>query len=229
MNNGREKKRRIKDLYLKKYYEYILLKIMDNNKVISSEKIVLEVPPDVNILKTYNKEELLTECIRLNIPREQYEASNDEDKNRIFMINEILRLNPPMPKIERPTLVDGEYDEYTMTKTNTLRYVKHIVEDTKYQHSIITLESYKLPLTQKELANRDKENLLNNIRNEINLINIDDYKTKDDILRFACENSGTSGEKYRRASILNQLVIENMKNDKKFVRPRVTHYDISVY
>lgn len=224
----KEKKRRIKDLYLKIYYDCIL-HIMNKNKVISSEKIVLEVPPDLNILKTYNKEELLKECIRLNVPREQYEASNDEDKNRVFMINEILRLNPPMPKIERPTLVDSEYDESTMTKTNTLRYVKHIVEDKKYQHSIITIESYKLPLTQNELANRDKENLLNNIRNEINLINLDDYKTKDDILRFACEKGGSSGEKYRRASILNQLVIENMKNDKKFVRPRITHYDISVY
>ena len=202
---------------------------MDNNKVISSEKIVLEVPPDGNILKTYNKEELLKECIRLNVPREQYEASNDEDKNRIFMINEILRLNPPIPKIEKPTLIDSTYDESTMTKTNILRYVKHILDDGKYQHSVITLESYKLPLTQKELANRDKENLLNNIRNEINLINVNDYKTKDDILRFACGDGGTSGVKYRRACILNKLVIENMKNNKKFIRPRITHFDISTY
>lgn len=202
---------------------------MDNNKVISSETIILEVPPDVNILNTYNNEELLRECIRLNVPREQYEASSDEDKNRKFMISEILRLNPPVPKIEKPTLINSIYDELTMTKTNTLRYVKHILNNGKYQHSVITLESYKLPLTQKELANRDKENLLNNIHNEINLINIDDYKTKDDILKFACENGGTSGEKYRKASILNQLVIENMKNNKNFVRPRITHYDISVY
>ena len=202
---------------------------MNNNKVISSDKIVLEVAPDENILKTYNKEELLKECIRLNVPREQYEASNDEDKNRIFMINEILRLNPPIPKNEKPTLIDSEYDESTMTKTNTMKYVKHIINNGKYSHSIINTESYKLPLTQKELANREQENLLNNIRNEINLINVDDYKTKDDILRFACENGKSSGEKYRRACILNQLVIENMKNNKNFVRPRITHYDISVY
>jgi len=202
---------------------------MDCNKIISSKQIVLEVPPDLNILKTYNNEQLLTECIRLNVPREQYEASNDEDKNRIFMINEILRLNPPIPKIEKPTLIDSTYDESTMTKTNILRYVKHILDDGKYQHSVITLESYKLPLTQKELANRDKENLLKNIHNEINLINIDDFKTKDDILKFACGKGGTSGEKYRRASILNQLVINNMKNNEKFIRPRITHYDISVY
>ena len=202
---------------------------MNNNKVISSEKIVLETPPDASILKTYDKDQLIEECKRLNIPREQYESSNDEDKNRLFMINEILRLNPPFPKPQKPVLLNSEYDETTMTKTNTMKYVKHIINGGKYSHSIINTESYKLPLTQKELANRDKENLLNNIRNEINLINVDDYKTKDDILRFACENGYTSGEKYRRACILNQLVIENMKNNKKFIRPRITHYDISVY
>ena len=63
---------------------------MNNNKLISSDKIVLETPPDASILKTYDKDQLIDECKRLNIPREQYEASNDEDKNRLFMINEII-------------------------------------------------------------------------------------------------------------------------------------------
>jgi len=205
---------------------------MDNNKVISSEKIVLETPPDLSILKTYGKDQLIDECRRLNIPREQYEENKDEDKNRIFMINEILRLNPPFPKSQKPVLLNSDYDESKMTKTSTMKYVKHIINDGKYSHSIITKESYQLPLEQRDLNIRDKENLLNNIRNEINLINVDDYKSKDDILRFACENGYTSGEKYHRACILNQLVIENMKNmknNKKFVRPRITHFDISVY
>jgi len=202
---------------------------MNNNKVISSEKIVLETPPDVSILKTYDNDQLIRECNRLNIPREQYEASNDEDKNRLFMINEILRLNPPFPKIQKPILLNSEYDEYTMTKTNTMKYIKHIINDGKYSHSVINTESYQLLLEQGDLANRDKENLLNNIRNEINLINVNDYKTKDDILRFACGDGGTSGVKYRRACILNKLVIENMKNNKKFIRPRITHFDISTY
>lgn len=202
---------------------------MNNNKLISSEKVVLETPPDVSILKTYDKDQLIDECRQLSIPREQYEENKDEDKNRIFMINEILRLNPPFPKPQKPVLLNSEYDESTMTKKNTMKYVKHIINNGKYHHSIINMESYKLPLTQKELANRDKENLMNNILNEINLINVDDYKTKDDILRFACENGYTSGEKYRRACILNKLVIENMKNNKKFIRPRITHFDIAVY
>ena len=56
---------------------------MNNNKVISSEKIVLETPPDVSILKTYDKDRLIQECRRLIIPREKYEENNDEDKNRL--------------------------------------------------------------------------------------------------------------------------------------------------
>lgn len=202
---------------------------MNNNKIISSEKIILEVPPDLSILKTYNNEQLISNCIQLNIPREQYESNNDEDKNRIFMINEILRLNPPIPKIEKPSLVNSIYDEHTMHKTNTLRYVKHIVEEGIYKYSLITLESYILPLTKKELDNENKEKFINNILNEIKQINIQDYINKEDILKFACKNGGTSGEKFKRAVILNKAVVHLRQHDKEFIRPRITHYDISVY
>jgi hypothetical protein len=202
---------------------------MNSNKIISREVVIFDIPPDESILKTYNMEKLLNECKRLNIPREQYEADNDEDKNKRFIISEILRLEPPLPIHQKPILLLSDYDETTMTKINTYKYVKHIIIDNIYKESIITIESYKLPLTKRELDIQNKEFLMNSIYNEINIINIDDYKTKDDILKFACENGKSSGEKYLRASILNKLVIENMKNNKKFIRPRITHYDISVY
>jgi len=202
---------------------------MNSNKIISREVVIFDIPTDESILKTYNMEKLLNECKRLNIPREQYEADNDEDKNKRFIISEILRLEPPLPIHQKPILLLSDYDETTMTKINTYKYVKHIIIDNIYKESIITIESYKLPLTRRELDIQNKEFLMNSIYNEINLINIGDYKTKDDILKFACENGKSSGEKYLRASILNKLVIENMKNNKKFIRPRITHYDISVY
>jgi hypothetical protein len=202
---------------------------MNSNKIISREVVIFDIPPDESILKTYNMEKLLNECKRLNIPREQYEADNDEDKNKRFIISEILRLEPPLPIHQKPILLLSDYDETTMTKINTYKYVKHIIIDNIYKESIITIESYKLPLTRRELDIQNKEFLMNSIYNEINIINISDYKTKDDILKFACENGKSSGEKYLRASILNKLVIENMKNNKKFIRPRITHYDISVY
>lgn len=202
---------------------------MNSNKIISREVVIFDIPPDESILKTYNMEKLLNECKRLNIPREQYEADNDEDKNKRFIISEILRLEPPLPIHQKPILLLSDYDETTMTKINTYKYVKHIIIDNIYKESIITIESYKLPLTRRELDIQNKEFLMNSIYNEINIINIGDYKTKDDILKFACENGKSSGEKYLRASILNKLVIKNMKNNKKFIRPRITHYDISVY
>ena len=202
---------------------------MNSNKIISREVVIFDIPPDESILKTYNMEKLLNECKRLNIPREQYEADNDEDKNKRFIISEILRLEPPLPIHQKPILLLSDYDETTMTKINTYKYVKHIIIDNIYKESIITIESYKLPLTRRELDIQNKEFLMNSIYNEINIINISDYKTKSDILKFACENGKSSGEKYLRASILNKLVIKNMKNNKKFIRPRITHYDISVY
>ena len=162
---------------------------MNNNKVISSEKIVLETPPDVSILKTYDKDRLIQECNQLNIPREQYEENKDEDKNRIFMINEIIRLNPPFPKPQKPVLINSEYDETKMKKTNTMKYVKHIINNGKYSHSIINTESYQLLLEQRDLNIRNKGNLLNNIRDEILSLNLDDYKNKEDILKFACDRS----------------------------------------
>ena len=202
---------------------------MNNNKVITSEKVVLETPPDVSILKTYDKDQLIDNCKRLNIPREQYEGSNDEDKNRNFMINEILRLNPPFPKPQKPVLINSEYDESTMTKVNTFKYVKHIINGGKYIHSVITTESYKSPLEQRDLDIQNKENLLNRIRDEISELDLDDYKNKEDIMKFACDNGKSSGEKYRRASLLNEAVIAHMKYDDKFIRPRVTHFDVSMY
>ena len=37
-------------------------------------------------------------------------------------------------------------------------------------------------------------------------------------MKFACDNGKSSGEKYRRASLLNEAVIFHMKDDDKFVQ-----------
>jgi hypothetical protein len=202
---------------------------MNDNKVISSEKVIIETPPDENTLKTYSVERLISECNRLNIPREQYEASNDSDKNKKFMMNEILRLEPPFPRSQKPVIVDSVYDESTMTKINILKYVKHIITDGNYQYSVITTESYMSPLTKREINIQNKNKLLNSIRDEISNLNLDEFKNKEDILKFACNNSKSNGEKYRRASLLSDSVIKHMRGNDKYIRPRITHFDISVY
>ena len=200
---------------------------MNNNTIISKETVVLETPPDENTLKTYSYDDLLSMCQNLGVQRESYENIRDDDKRKVFFISEILRVNPPFPRTMKPVLLNSEFDETKMTKNNTFKYVKHIIHGGKYQNTIITEESYKEPLTQRDLHIRDNNNLVNSIKEEISQLDLDEYKTKEDILKFACDNK-SSGERYKRASMLNSAVINHMKGEK-FTRPRITHFDISVY
>jgi len=201
---------------------------MNNNTIISKETVVLETPPDENTLKTYSYDDLLSMCQNLGVQRESYENIRDDDKRKVFFISEILRVNPPFPRTMKPVLLNSEFDETKMTKNNTFKYVKHIIHGGKYQNTIITEESYKEPLTQRDLHIRDNNNLVNSIKEEISQLDLDEYKTKEDILKFACDNNKSSGERYKRASMLNSAVINHMKGEK-FTRPRITHFDISVY
>ncbi len=227
---------------------------MDNNKIISKEIIVLDTPPNATKLKAMKDDELKDICKSLQVPREQYEGK-DEDKNRIFMINEILRLRPPVPPIERPVLIESIYDEEKMVKTLTFRYLKHIMENKEYKHSVKTLESYIEPLYQWELNIRDKEKLVNNIQNEVSGLNLGEYLTKESILDFACNNGKTSGEKRKRVNTIlkaiqpllkekllddlqkyeeNKYFLDDKGKKKKNIKPkynhiRITNYDISVH
>ncbi len=202
---------------------------MDNNTIISKETVVLETPPNENTLKTYSYDDLLSMCQKFGVQRESYENISDDDKRKVFFISEILRVNPPFPETIKPVLLNSELDETTMTKKLTFKYVKHIIVDKKYKNTIITHESYKEPLSQRDLHIRDNNNLVNSIKEEISSLDLDEYKTKEDILKFACDNNNkSSGERYKRASMLNSVVINHMKGEK-FTRNRITHFDVSVY
>ena len=201
---------------------------MNKNTIISKETVVLETPPDINTLKTYSYDDLLSMCQNLGIQRESYENIRDDDKRKVFFINEILRVNPPIPQNVKPVLLNSELDESTRINKNTYRYVKHVFQGNEYKNTIITEEAYNIPLSQRDIHIRDKNNLINSINEEISSLNLNEYKTKEDILKFACDNNKSSGEKYRRASMLNSAVIDHMKGEK-FIRPRITHFDISVY
>ena len=227
---------------------------MDKNEVVSKEIVVLKTPPNVSELKAMEDKELISICKSLQVPREQYEGK-DKDKNRIFMINEILRLRPPVPPIEKPVLVDITFDEEKMTKTLTFRYLKHIMDSDGYKHSVKTLESYSEPLDQKDIQNETKENLMNSIHEEVSELELSEYLTKDAVLDFACNNGKSSGEKRKRVNVLleaiqpllkekliddlreyekNKYVLDDKGTKKKNIKPkynhiRITNYDISVY
>ena len=229
---------------------------MDKNEVVSKEIVVLKTPPNVSELKAMEDKELISICKGLHVPREKYEGK-DEDKNRIFMVNEILRLRPPVPPNEKPVLVESVLNEEKMTKTLTFRYLKHIMNSDGYKHSVKSIESYSEPLDQKDLQNETKENLMNSIHEEVSELELSEYLTKDAVLDFACNNGKSSGEKRKRVNVLleaiqpllkekhrddlqkyeeNKYVLDDKGNitKKKNIKPkynhiRITNYDISVH
>ena len=79
------------------------------------------------------------------------------------------------------------------------------------------IESYKEPLYQCELNNRNKENLMNSIQNEVSGLNLEEYLTKEAVLDFACNNGKSSGEKRKRVNAIlkaiQPLLKEKLQSD----------------
>ena len=199
---------------------------MNTNKIITRENIIYDTPPDMEKLKELDYDSLKTHTLKLNVSRETIENINDEDKARIFMINECLRLQPPFPQQVNPVIISEEHDLETMKKVITGKYVKHIRgKDNKYSHSECTTESYIVRLQQRDVDCDNKTKLLKNIDDEVSSLNLEDYKTKEEIMKFACDNGKSSGEKKKRATSLQKRLLREGYNN----RHRITNYAISVY
>lgn len=205
-----------------------------SKKVISTEKVVLEVPPNRGELSKIDHSEresgdsdLMKKAMSLGVNRSQIEGINDIDKQKKFMIEEILRLDPPFPKRTQPVLVNENYLTGSMEKVQTYKYTKHIMNGEVYSHSIVSLEEYKLPMENRELDNYTKNCLEDSISNEINNLDINVFKTKENIMKFSCENGKSSGEKRMRMVMLQKHLKKELGNDYK--HQRITNYEISTY
>ena len=137
----------------------------------------------------------------------------------------------PNHREEAPVLLSEEYDELNMNNYKTFRFAKNIFKDKedgkliikKYDHTVITEERYRTPLHRYELQRRDKNNLLKSIEGEVSRLNLEEYKTKEDIMKFACDNGKSNGEKRKRSVVL-QKHLQNIG-----YRVRITTKDISLY
>jgi hypothetical protein len=199
---------------------------MDTNKIIKKEDVILDTPPDMEKLMKMDYDSLKTHTLKINVSRETIENIKDDDKARIFMINECLRLQPPFPQLVNPVIISEEHDLETMKKIITGKYVKHIRrKDNKYSHSECTTESYLVRLQQRDIDCDNKANLLKNIDDEVSSLNLEDYNTKEAIMKFACNNGKSSGEKKKRATSLQKRLLREGYNN----RHRITNYAISVY
>jgi len=205
-----------------------------NKKVVSTEKVILEVPPNREELSKMDHSEresgdsdLMVKAMSIGVNRSQIEGINDIDKQKRFMIDEILRLDPPFPKRTQPVLVNTKYHPDSMEKMVSFKYVKHIITGGIYSHSIISIEEYKLPMENRELDNYTKNCLEDSITKEINSLNINDYNSKQAIMNFACGNATSSGEKRTRMVMLQNHLKNQLGSDYK--HRRITNFEISTH
>jgi hypothetical protein len=199
---------------------------MDTNKIIKKDDVILDTPPDREILMKMDYESLKIHTLKLNISRETIENIKDEDKEKVFMVNECLRLQPPFPQLVNPVIISEEHDLENMKKEITGNYVKHIrKKDGKYSHSECTTESYLVRLQQKDVDCENKTKLLKSIDDEVSSLNLEDYKTKEEIMNFACNNGKSSREKKRRATSLQSRLLSECHTN----RHRITNHEIAIY
>ena len=119
-----------------------------------------------------------------------------------------------------PSVESVEYDRENMKKTMIIKNIKHVYKDKSegkmtiknYSHSIVTREKHKLELEQVELMGLEKEDLLNSIESEVLNLNLDDFKTKESIMKFGCDNGKSNGEKRKRMVILQKHLQEKQKS-----------------
>ena len=198
---------------------------MNTNKIIKKEDVILETPPDRETLMKMDYESLKIHTLKLNVSRETIENIKDEDKEKVFMVNECLRLSPPFPQLVNPVIISEEHDLENMKKIITGNYVKHIRrKDGRYSHSECTTESYIARLQQRDIDCDNKTKLLKSIDDEVSGLNLEGYKTKEEIMKFACDNGKSSGEKKRRATSLQRRLLSEGYN-----RYRITNHEIAVY
>jgi len=118
-----------------------------------------------------------------------------------------------------PSVESVEYDRENMKKTMILKNIKHVYKDKSegkmtikgYSHSIVTREKHKVQLEEAELMRLEKEDLLNSIKGEVSELNLDDFKTKESILKFGCENGKSNGERRKRMVILQKHLQEKQR------------------
>ena len=139
-------------------------------------------------------------------------------KNCVVLDRREIKIDKPV--YTQPVVESVEYDRENMKKIMILQNTRHVYKDKdegkmtikEYSHSVITREKHKLQLEQSELMRLEKEDLVNSIKEEISDLNLDDFKTKESILKFGCDNGKSNGEKRKRMVILQEHLQEKQRS-----------------
>ena len=134
---------------------------------------------------------------------------------------------------KQPVVTNVEYDMEKGIKHVTTRKEKHHYDDPKekgaskkYKKTVLTEERFPETISQHELNCMEKNELMENIQKEVEALDIDTIKDKEDILKFAKGTDGifrSNTEKKRRVvallkrldPVLKQRHEEEMKKYKE--------------
>lgn len=128
---------------------------------------------------------------------------------------------------KQPVVDKVEYDWDNGVKYVTTTKEKHHYDDPKekgksktYKKTVLTQERFPVNISQHELNCMEKNDLIHKIQKEVDKVDLDTIKNKDDILKFANDTGGISNtEKKRRAvMLLNRLdpvLKERFEKEKK--------------
>jgi hypothetical protein len=128
----------------------------------------------------------------------------------------------PTPSV----LIKEVYDEKSMLKTRTTYNVGHIFKDKlegkrttkEYSHTNITVEEYKIPLRVKDIQNKRKADRITLVGDEVSRLNLDEFKDKASIMKFACDNGKSNGEKRLRATVLQKALQKKQEEEYHMFR-----------
>ena len=153
-------------------------------------------------------------------------------KNVPKQLHHCTRLEGVKPT-SQPVVTNVEYDMHKGVKYVTTKKEKHHYDDPKekgsvkkYKKTVITEEQFPETISQHELDCMEKNKLMENIQKEVDEVDLDTIKNKEDILKFANGNDGvfrSNTEKKRRAvallkrldPVLKQRHEEEMKKYKE--------------
>lgn len=137
---------------------------------------------------------------------------------------------------KQPVVTSVNYDMHKGVKHVTTRKEKHHYGDAtekgaskKYTKTVVTEEQFPETITQHELDCKEKNELMNKIQKDVDKVDLNTIKDKNDILKFAQGNDGifrSNTEKKRRAVALLRRLDPVLKQRRQ-ERPRITSLEIA--
>ncbi len=158
------------------------------------------------------------------------EAEILEKKRKISDETKVLTEHQRLQTICQPVIIKEQFDTGIMQKRVIYKTNTHIYKDEdknkkvkEYKHTRILTEVATQSLLQSDIDHREMTELMASIDEEVMTLDLSEIKSKEDILKFACQPALSNTEKKRRAVALLKVLA------KRDMRCRITTEDIRNY